>query len=283
MATNLEAHAVGGKRRPDSGFALIMAILALVLLTFLGLTMAVTTSTEQHISSNFRLSQQAYYNAEGCMAVAKVLLRDVDWKTVLPTARAGSWTYPGSTATAPTAKYTRNDEWGNPSRNFENATCDDLNGHEGYGAVLDDGGAVLADAPFQYKNVLLGIGVVGQAGLESARGINGTCTIWVRRGLKAIDNATFQDDPTDDFVAVTAEGTAPSLGGLRSSFTRSRDSVRVVEAQLSRTSSGGTPCGVRGGQTSQGPEGAGFGCTPVTAEGVGDALGVGGLTDLGAK
>src|SRR5262249_9994972 len=41
---------VNAKTRSDSGFALIVAILALMLLTFLGLTLAMTTSTELQIA-----------------------------------------------------------------------------------------------------------------------------------------------------------------------------------------------------------------------------------------
>ena len=52
------------KPRSERGFALVLAILALMLLTFLGLTLAATTSTELKIASNYRWSQQARYNAE---------------------------------------------------------------------------------------------------------------------------------------------------------------------------------------------------------------------------
>jgi Tfp pilus assembly protein PilX len=46
-------------RRTESGFALILAILALLLLTFLGLTLTATTSTEMQIANNYRYAQQA--------------------------------------------------------------------------------------------------------------------------------------------------------------------------------------------------------------------------------
>ena len=51
-------------RRHEGGFALILAILALMLLTFLGLTLATTTSTELRIATNYRWNTQALYNAE---------------------------------------------------------------------------------------------------------------------------------------------------------------------------------------------------------------------------
>jgi len=51
------------ERGHERGFALILAILALMLLTFLGLTLATSTSTELRIATNYRWNQQALYNA----------------------------------------------------------------------------------------------------------------------------------------------------------------------------------------------------------------------------
>ena len=56
----------------EGGFALILAILSLMLLTFLGLTLAATTSTELQIATNYRWSQQALYNAEAGIEAARV-------------------------------------------------------------------------------------------------------------------------------------------------------------------------------------------------------------------
>ena len=55
MRTNRSVHGT------QSGFALVLALLALLLLTFLGLTLAVTTSTELQIATNYRWSEQARY------------------------------------------------------------------------------------------------------------------------------------------------------------------------------------------------------------------------------
>ena len=69
-----------------------------MLLTFLGLTLATTTSTELQIATNYRWSQQALYNAEAGLEAAKLLLAQVamadgDFRNILPTARAGNWSY----------------------------------------------------------------------------------------------------------------------------------------------------------------------------------------------
>ena len=78
-------------RRGERGFALILAILSLMLLTFLGLTMATTTSTELQIATNYRWSQQAVYNAEAGLEAARIVLSNsadvsTQWTAQLPPA-----------------------------------------------------------------------------------------------------------------------------------------------------------------------------------------------------
>ena len=107
-------------RSGERGFALVLAILSLMLLTFLGLTMATTTSTELQIATNYRWSQQALYNAEAGLEAARVVLsRTADvttqWTPILPAVRTSpaSWLpgaaplpssrSSGGTSTAPTA------------------------------------------------------------------------------------------------------------------------------------------------------------------------------------
>ena len=65
--------------RREAGFALILAILALMLMTFLGLTLATSTSTELQIATNYRYSQQALYNAYAGVDVGKVVLRNIEF------------------------------------------------------------------------------------------------------------------------------------------------------------------------------------------------------------
>ena len=47
-------------RRSEQGFALILAILSLMLLTFLGLTLATTTSTDFSLTSSLRPAIQSF-------------------------------------------------------------------------------------------------------------------------------------------------------------------------------------------------------------------------------
>jgi Tfp pilus assembly protein PilX len=280
-----------GRRRGESGFALIMAILALMLLTFLGLTMASISSTELQIGANQRLTMQAYYNAEAGIEAGKHILRDADWNTVLPAKRAVTWTLPTNTVGAPAPPIAMNDAWGNASRNWEpdggaagGGGCDQTYGHQGYGAILYDG---TAEAPYQYKSTMLGVD------------LNGTVTLWVRRATRrcfpdtvrgypplpcpqpaSAADGSYVDDEISDNLVLTAEGTAPTQGQFRGGgagvFARMRDATQVIEVLLNKNTAAATPCGTRAGQTSQGPEGAGFGCTPVTEASVSAAVGAAG-------
>jgi Tfp pilus assembly protein PilX len=92
-------------RRGEEGFALILAILALMLLTSLGLSLSTTTSTELQIATNQRWAKQARYNAEAGVEFAKEILSATpNWNDILPPARPAS----GSPVT-PTWAKNRND------------------------------------------------------------------------------------------------------------------------------------------------------------------------------
>ncbi len=71
------------RARGQGGFALILALMALVLLTTLGLTLTATTSTELRIATNFRWSEQAQHNAESGIELGKRYLRQIDWRILL--------------------------------------------------------------------------------------------------------------------------------------------------------------------------------------------------------
>ena len=268
------------RRRPqasggEGGFALVLAILALMLLTMLGLTLATTTSTELQVATNYRWNQQAYYNAEAGVEMAKAILRTADWNAILPAPRTATpWDGKTTTTTAgggAVAPYSRADAWGNPTRNWENASCDARGFGMGYGVVLDDGSA---SAPYQYVTT-----AVGQT-------LNGAFTVWIRRPIKYNPNTSLIDYNTDnDNMVLVSEGIAPYTGGnIATTFGVSNRAVQVIEVALSRATtlaSGG--CGSRGGQAGGGPMGAGFGgCDPlgggaaITGALAGGATGTGG-------
>jgi hypothetical protein len=279
-------------RRSERGFALVLAILALMLLTFLGLTLATTTSTELQIATNYRWSQQARYNAEAGLEVAKSMLRTLDWAAILPDVRGGAATpAPWTGATAPTqqggsiggptmAKSNRADFLGNASRNFENWECDQRGDGVGYGFILDDPTAPVSptSGPVQFRTTYLG------------QQLNGAFTVWIRRPIEPRGDGQLQDYTDPNTLVLVSEGIAPYTA-TNTAFSQSNAAVQVVEAVLSRAIvNTNDPCGGRGGQAGGGAEGSGFSpCDPVTGEGVEAALGQantggrGAMTDTGAQ
>ncbi|MFN8096124.1 MAG: pilus assembly PilX N-terminal domain-containing protein [Vicinamibacteria bacterium] len=271
----------------EQGFALILAILSLMLLTFLGLTLAATTSTELQIATNYRWSQQALYNAEAGIEAGKALLVSMSWGQVLPVPRMGPgdpsvcsaptcWTG----ATAPTAagrgtapRFTgRTDEWGNPARNFESWGCDSRGDGVGYGIVLDDGSAA---APYQYKNVVFG------------QPLNGAFTLWIRRPVRSRADGFLEDyGEDDDTLVLVSEGVAPFTGtGITSAIGAGHKAVQLLEVTVSRAARlDPSTCGSRAGQAGGGPLGAGFDpCSNLTGgSNVTNALG-GAATGTGAE
>jgi hypothetical protein len=264
MTTTGRAGASGRARRGERGFALVLAILSLMLLTFLGLTLAATTSTELQIATNYRWSQQALYNAEAGLEAARIVLSRVadptsKWQLQLPQARSGEWD-PGS---APVPKET-------PSgRDFEKKSCDSWGGI-GYGLVLREG-----TTPYQ------DVSTFGGASL------NGAFTVWVRRLLITSVAGQFSDSTSDDSLIIVSEGVAPFVGPS-DAFTRARQATRVLETSYALVlASTGEPCGLgrMQGQEGGSPMGENFNpCANLTAGATGSlanvfgGAGAGGLT-----
>lgn len=220
-------------RAQEGGFALILAILSLLLLTFLGLTLAATTTTELQIAANQRWGQQARYNAEAGLQAAQIILRDIANQDAGSLALAvhqvqpppnEKWTDsaplpPTATPPPPPRPGPAIDLSGAPARQFENHDCAAHNGRAGYGNVLADRtGTIL------YQNVT---NLFGQ-------NLNGSVTIWVRRPLQPNPDGTIQHDGTASRIVVTAEGTAPYVGdaAVATSLRRRQQAVRVMEIAL---------------------------------------------------
>ncbi len=240
-------------RRPPAqeGFALILALLVLMMLTFLGLTLATTTSTELQIATNYRWSEQARYNAEAGVEAAKVILRDVpNWAQILPIARAGvTWTTavpPGSSPSSPGGLPSA-DPQGRTLRNYENWNCDSRGGNVGYGLVLHDPGAATVNGPYQYRTNLLG------------QSVNGAFTLWIRRDILLNTDGTIRDNPADNVAVITVEGVAPyTETQVTTTRAQSNAAVKVLEVSLVRASGGSDLCETFRGQTGGASSGAGF-------------------------
>jgi hypothetical protein len=254
--------------RREAGFALILALLALMLLTFLGLTLATTTSSELQIAGNYRWAQQALYNAEAGIEAGKIILRNIpnDWGSVLPAQRGGSWiwgTPPGPSA-APSITATRN---------YESAGCDPLTG-AGFGAVLDDTQAtplLLGSSPAgPYENVRIFRGMT----------LNGAFTLWVRRDV-TVDNVKnsstegqYADSSDNNVLILLSEGSAPGPSSAMGA------AVRVLQVRLARGNQANASCSAAEGQTGIAASGANFGaCAPLNSAAIGGGSGA----DLGVK
>ena len=233
-----QENAMKYSRRQD-GFALILALLALMLLTSLGLSLSTTTSTELQIATNHRWSEQARYNAEAGIEAGRQLLATIpDWGAILPAPRPNvpAWTE-GAQAPFPVpadALQNRTDAFGNPSRNFENSGCDAKGYGRGYGVVFDPPGAA---NPYQFTNNVAGFA------------LNGAFTLWIRRPVVWVNNGanagSLQDygpgvgtcgvaPACNDVLILVAEGLAPftGTGGARAgAASRATQIIEMVIGQ----------------------------------------------------
>lgn len=235
------------RRNHEAGIALVLALLALMLLTFLGLALAATTSTELQIANNYRWGQQAFYNAEGGLDVAKHVLGEIeDWNTVLPVRSVTDWLADGS---SPETFSPVND------RDYENGVCDQRGNGVGYGRILDNG--------IVYRDVhtVNDPDLVRPAPTSAAPEMRGAFTIWVRRLVVMHSLTQPPDDPqytgrfTDaagsETIVVTVEGVAPFTSSATGLLAEQHQAVRVIESTFRRDISGDV-CDFMD------PEGAGF-------------------------
>jgi hypothetical protein len=208
------------KRSGETGVALILALLSLVVLTFLGLTLAATTSTELQIATNYRWNQQAYFNAEAGLVVGRwVLSQFPDWTTILPGDKGTSWSETECIESPPCTPPA-----GGTGRDYENATCDGRGNGRGYGRILAD------ELNNRYENVTY-VDRLGDAH------VNGSFTLWVRRTLLSNSElGTYRDNPETAVLIMTSEGTAPFHNELGQNwFTQANQAVQVLEMELTQS------------------------------------------------
>ncbi len=262
----------------ESGFALILALLALVLLTTMGLALANSTSVELQISSNHRWSESARYNAEAGIEYGKsLLMAAATWTAILPPLRLPAtvpdWApaaWDGATQPAETGTPTL----GRATRDFENWQCDKKGYGMGYGVVFDNGGAA---GPEEFRSQ------IGGATL------NGAFTLWVRRPVMWSGGngvgTTLQDYPTDGALILVSEGVAPYTGANNANaFAATNRAVYTIETLLTRAGTtilDQSACSSRQGQAGGSASGGNTsGCVALqTGNQITEALA--GTTDLG--
>src|SRR5258708_5846420 len=84
MQTVDTRRSVAERLSDESGIALIVALLCMLLLTALGMALTMTTTTERRISSNYRDGVETIYAADaGVERVMQDLLTVPDWNRIL--------------------------------------------------------------------------------------------------------------------------------------------------------------------------------------------------------
>lgn len=253
----------------QQGFALILSLLALVLLTTMGLALSNSTGVELQISTNQRWSESARYNAEAGIEYGRsILMAMPTWTAILPPARAvdtgGAWD--GAAEAAPF--YDPNPPGHRGTRNYENWKCDERGYGMGYGMVIDTGDASGAE---EFRSQ------IGGATL------NGSFTLWVRRPVAWVDGPdgdtemgdgdSLQDyndpDDPDAVLILVSEGTAPYAGAANlTAFAAQNRAVYTIETILSRSGTvvmDSSGCGGRAGQAGGSASGNNLGgCVAIT-------------------
>jgi Tfp pilus assembly protein PilX len=98
VSTDRENRTLSARWRDESGVALIVALMSLLLLTALGLALVLTTSTETMIASNFSNGQEGLYAADaGIERAMQDVLTVADWNTILAGATTSAFIDGGST------------------------------------------------------------------------------------------------------------------------------------------------------------------------------------------
>lgn len=215
---------LGRLQSPQTGAALVIAILVLFVLTVLGLALMLSTATEADIAVNHRWEEMAFYNADaglefGKNVLAAHYLRRNSFGDALPQARAAAQM--NQPPMAPS---------GAPAASRDNQYFIQQGPITVYiGKVLYDP-STRKNLEFDFRqspsNDLQGGDVDG----DDRADVQGTVTVWVRRPISGD-----ADYARDDRVIVTAEGTAPNYEGAG---PRRSTALRRLEMML-RVPAGG--------------------------------------------
>lgn len=162
----------------ESGFALPVALIVLLIITFLGISAITFTNLGVDVSRNVRNAESVFYTADSCLVLARGALATSHKKA------ADAW----DTALA---------GHGNGADEILTASDRELN----TGVVLNTN---LDTPPGPKKGAIL-YNDMNQPIKDYAVG-SGYCTAWVRNNAEDLKAGNYTDD-TDDIVVVTAMGT----------------------------------------------------------------------------
>jgi len=212
---------IRNRRFSESGSALFLSIVVLLILSVIGLGLMLTARTEMDIASNHRWSEMAFFNAEAALELGKNVLaayavRDGDFRNAVAPPRGPSEMRrtPNDPAACgePDAAGCRDYQYFIRRREFTVYIGRVLRDLDGRLLQYDPRKPVAGDTR-------------GDIDGDGAGDISGTVTLWVRRPLSGNEDYGFSDN-RHDRVVLTAEGTAPTLTG----FDRRRaNAVRRLE------------------------------------------------------
>ncbi len=84
VSTHCQDRSLSARWRDESGVALIVALMSLLLLTALGVALVMTTSTETMIANNYGTAQEGLYAADAAIERSmQDLLTVADWNSIL--------------------------------------------------------------------------------------------------------------------------------------------------------------------------------------------------------
>ena len=217
----------------DRGFALLIVLMAMLLLSALGLALVLNTATEGMIAGNFRVAQEAFYAADAGIELAVDDLQTVpDWNSILRGERQSAFTdgSPGG------------------SRALSDGTTIDLalatnmlNCGHAAACSVDEMNSSTADRPWGANNPRWNLyaygplgAIVSTATMSSAMYV----AVWV-----ADDQSENDDDPTTDGASDTNPGSGVLV--VRAEAFGPRGTHKVLEATVARSPAGQPDDGVR--------------------------------------
>lgn len=223
-------------RTDESGSALVISILIMLVLSVLGMALMLTTTTETDISANYRWGEMAFFNAEAALeygknVLAAYALQDTDFRNVLPEPRGPSQTCQMTDSPAGCDPGACGDPRAPGCRDYQYQLDLDEGNPVGVhrilyiGRVLRDFNMVNRPIQYDFRQPVAG-DARGDIDGDGTMDIEGTVTLWVRRPV--IGDHDYEGN---DRAVLTAEGTSPNFdyipGGSRAG------SVRRLEMTIS--------------------------------------------------
>jgi PilX N-terminal len=221
----------------EEGVALVLAIMAILLLSALGIALVMTTSTETIIASNFRNSEEGLYSADAAIErVMDDLLTVPDWNTVLA---AGSPTRSAFVDGAPNGDRTLVD---GSKINLDDVVALANCGHAGSCSPSELTTNSTGERPWGANNPVWQLYAYGPVNsLLPTSTINSSFYVTV---LVADDPSENDDDPRHDGVTpcpTPPDGSACNAGSgvlsLRAEAFGPRGAHKVIEVTVARTDS----------------------------------------------